>query len=579
MYFFRVKSLQQRLIFFLLLPVACLLVLVGLWGFIYARQVMLNQWREAAVGKLRWAAHNIDMRLKRPIEWIEMFHKTGGNRAEYALQNWILDQLHELDGVTKVQLRWLDQGSGRGMMRMRPGMHLHMGSQRMMHFHRGRIAEVTPPTYDTQAGHETVSLVSILKDESGTEVGNLEVGVRFDYLMEDIIKLGWWQSDMACLIDNSGIFLAHTEWMMNKRGKLGETDDPLELTILKAMKEKDFGAIRGPGHPPDKVAGFYRMSQVPWTIVLIAPGEKILAPIVRFRLYYALGGIFCIVVIVLLIRSVEGKTVKAVKEISRAAGNVARGDYGDPLPQKSQDEIGQLIGSFNAMVQGLKERDFISNTFGRYVDQDIAKELMRQPEATRLGGEKREVAILISDIRGFTPLSESLSPEGIISILNHYFTHMIEAIKQHKGIIVDFLGDGILVFFDPLDESIETTVRRTIRCAIEMQNGMEAFNAEMRKEKLPELEMGIGLNAGQVVVGNIGSETRAKYGIVGSAVNLTERIQKMAKGGEVVISDSIYRYSREHLTIKKSFDAQLKGVQERLKLHLIESYRDVSPVK
>jgi class 3 adenylate cyclase len=196
-----------------------------------------------------------------------------------------------------------------------------------------------------------------------------------------------------------------------------------------------------------------------------------------------------------------------------------------------------------------------------------------------LGGEKREVAILISDIRGFTPLSESLSPEGIISILNHYFTHMIEAIKQHKGIIVDFLGDGILVFFDPLDESIETTVRRTIRCAIEMQNGMEAFNAEMRKEKLPELEMGIGLNAGQVVVGNIGSETRAKYGIVGSAVNLTERIQKMAKGGEVVISDSIYRYSREHLTIKKSFDAQLKGVQERLKLHLIESYRDVSPVK
>ncbi|MCK5553594.1 MAG: HAMP domain-containing protein, partial [Deltaproteobacteria bacterium] len=402
MRFVKVKSLQQRLLLFLLLPVACLLFLVGLLGFIYARQVMLNQWREGAVLKLQRAAHNIDMRLGRPIEWIEMFHKTGGKRAEYALQNWILDQLRELEGVTKVHLQWSDQGPERRTMRMMPGMHPRMGSQSMMRFHRGRIAEVTPPTYDTQAGHETVSLISILKDESGKEVGNLEVAVRFDYLMEDITKLGWWQSDMACLIDNSGIFLAHTEWMMDKRGKLGETDDPLELSILKAMKEKTFGTLRGPGHPPDKVAGFYKMEQAPWAIVLFAPGGKILAPIVRFRNYYALGGIVCIVLIISLIRTVAGRMARSIKGISRAAGNVAQGKYGDPLPQTSQDEIGQLIGGFNAMVQGLRERDFISNTFGRYVDPEIAKELMRQPEATRLGGDKREVAILISDIRGFT---------------------------------------------------------------------------------------------------------------------------------------------------------------------------------
>jgi class 3 adenylate cyclase len=438
---------------------------------------------------------------------------------------------------------------------------------------------VTPPAYDTQAGHEIVTLVSILKDESGKEVGNLEVAVRFDYLMEDIIKLGWWQSDKACLIDNSGLFLAHTEWMMNERGKLGETGDPLELAILKAMKEKRFGALRVPGHSPDKVAGFYKMEQVPWTIVLFVPGRKILAPIFRFHFYYALGGILCIVVISLLIRFVGGRAVKAVKEISQAASNVARGDYGDPLPQKSQDEIGQLIGSFNAMVQGLKERDFISNTFGRYVDHEIARELMRQPEATRLGGDKREVAILISDIRGFTPLSESLSPEAIISILNHYFSHMIEVIKKHKGIIVDFFGDGVLVFFDPLGEPIEPITHRAIRCAIEMQNAMDPFNEDMRKEGLPELEMGIGLNAGQVVVGNIGSEARAKYGIVGSAVNLTERIQKVAKGGDVIVSNSIYRYTHENLNIKKSSDVQLKGVQERITLYQIEGFQGASLVR
>jgi class 3 adenylate cyclase len=198
---------------------------------------------------------------------------------------------------------------------------------------------------------------------------------------------------------------------------------------------------------------------------------------------------------------------------------------------------------------------------------------MRQPEATRLGGEKREVAILISDIRGFTPLSESLSPEAIISVLNHYFSHMVEVIKRHKGIIVDFFGDGVLVFFDPLDGPIESTVHLTIQCAMEMQHEMKSFNGEMKKEGLPEIRMGIGLNAGQVVVGNIGSETRAKYGIVGSAVNLTQRIQEVAKGGEVMISYSIYRYSHEHLNIKKSFDVQLKGVQERITLYQIGGFQ------
>jgi hypothetical protein len=104
----------------------------------------------------------MDMRLGRAIEWIEMYHKTGGERGEYALQNWILSQLRELEGVTKVHLQWLNQEPERGMMH---GMHPYIGSQRMMRFHRASIAEVTRPTYDTEAEHETVSLVSIFKDE------------------------------------------------------------------------------------------------------------------------------------------------------------------------------------------------------------------------------------------------------------------------------------------------------------------------------------------------------------------------------------------------------------------------------
>jgi len=549
---------------------------MGFAGFLYARKIMLSQWTEAAIVKLQRAAHNIDMRLAKTANWIEMFHKTGGEQGENDLQNWILNQLEGLEGVTKVHLEWLDKGPERSMM---PGMHHHMSDQRMMRFHRARIAEVTAPKYDTEAGRETVSLVSILKDESGKEVGNLEVAVRFDYLMEDIIKLGWWQGDMACLVDDSGRFLAHTEWMMKGRGQLGETKDPLELAILEAIKGRPFGTLRGPGHPPDKVAGFYRMEQAPWAIVLFAHGSKVLAPIVRFRYYYALGGILCTVLIIFLIRSVAGKMVHSIKEISQAAENVAQGDYVTPMPQGSHDEIGQLINSFNVMVQGLKERDFITNTFGRYVDQEIAEELMRHPEASRLGGQKREVAILIADIRGFTTVSESLSPEAVISMLNHYFSHMVEVIKKRKGIIVDFFGDGVLVFFDPLDGPAEPTIHRAIHCAMEMQHEMEPFNREMAKQGLPDLAMGVGLNAGQVVVGNIGSEVRAKYGIVGSAVNLTQRIQEVAKGGEVVISSSIYGYSHHYLHIKKAFDVQLKGFHQPVNLYVIDGSQNLSRAK
>jgi class 3 adenylate cyclase len=216
------------------------------------------------------------------------------------------------------------------------------------------------------------------------------------------------------------------------------------------------------------------------------------------------------------------------------------------------------------------EKEFISNTFGRYVDRDIARELMSRPEAVRLGGEKREVAILFSDLRDFTSISEPLTPEATIMMLNRYFSHMIEVIQRHKGIVVDFFGDGLLVFFDPLEGPLRPTAHRAIRCALGMQRQIESFNSEMKRQQLPELEMGIGLNVGQVVVGNIGSETRAKYGIVGSAVNATERIQGVARGGEVALSDSIFEHSEEFQFASKTIEKKLKGIQERTSLHIID---------
>ena len=141
---------------------------------------------------------------------------------------------------------------------------------------------------------------------------------------------------------------------------------------------------------------------------------------------------------------------------------------------------------------------------------------------------------------------------------------------------MDFFGDSILAFFDPLENPVELATRQAVRCGLDMQASMKQFNAEKEGEGLPEIQMGIGINVGDAVVGNIGSELRAKYGIVGPAVNLTNRIQAESKGGQILVSESVYRYLKRDLRVKSSFDVLLKGVKERVTLFEVETLLDDS---
>ena len=561
-------TLRHKLFLLLLLPVSLLLFGMGVFGFSYASRTVFQDWQNSSILKLQPAAHSINMRLKDPIEWIQMFNKTAKSPNWQIVQTWIIEQLKQLEGVESVTLTGLEDYNEHIRMHG-PGSHMmkNMGS---MVFHTARIAEITPPRLHPQTGHKTVSLISDLNDPSGRNVGKLEVAISFDYLMKDVLSSGWWKSSEACLVDEEGNYLAHTDLLMYGIRKLGGSNDPLHLAILKSMKENSYGTVLGPGEPPSEVAGFYKLKGVPWTLIVFGPGKEILAPVIRFGFYYAATAVFWIFIILFLIRLVAGRAVHSIRKISQAAVKVADGDYTENLPVKSRDEIGQLTESFNTMVEGLKEREFIRDTFGRYMDREIARELLRRPEAARLGGEKREVLILMSDLRGFTPLCETLSPEAVTGILNRYFAYMIDIIHNHHGIIVDFIGDAALVLFDPLDSPVASKATDAVRCALEMQEIMEHFNDEEKDLGLPELYMGIGINAGEVVVGNMGSKARAKYGIVGAAVNFTHRIQSVAKKEEVVISEAVYEHLQRKIKVKRTFKTELKGIQGHTYLHVVE---------
>jgi class 3 adenylate cyclase len=182
------------------------------------------------------------------------------------------------------------------------------------------------------------------------------------------------------------------------------------------------------------------------------------------------------------------------------------------------------------------------------------------------------VAILFADLRAFTPIAENLTPEETIRLVNRFFSEMIEVIHRHHGIIVDFFGDGLLAFFDPLDRPLAPVAGQAAACALEMQEAMEGLNASGKYIGLPSLQLAIGVHAGEVVVGNIGSKTRAKYGIVGAPVNVTHRIQAEAQGGEVVMSEEAYRVLVEPPAVQRSFCAHLKGVQEPMTLYVIDKF-------
>ncbi|MFN8612321.1 MAG: adenylate/guanylate cyclase domain-containing protein [Vulcanimicrobiota bacterium] len=208
-----------------------------------------------------------------------------------------------------------------------------------------------------------------------------------------------------------------------------------------------------------------------------------------------------------------------------------------------------------------KRSHFIRSVLGRYLTDQVADQLLEHPEGLNLGGESREVSILMSDLRGFTPMSERSTPAQVVELLNRYLARMTPVIEKHGGTIDEFIGDAILVIFGaPL--ACADHASRAVACALDMQLAMDEFNRESLTRGAPAMEMGIAVNTGEVVVGNIGSATRMKYGVVGSAVNMTARIQSFTLGGQVLVSERTLKELNGMARVDGHLRVKVKGVDE-----------------
>jgi len=257
---------------------------------------------------------------------------------------------------------------------------------------------------------------------------------------------------------------------------------------------------------------------------------------------------------------------RPISALTGAVARVAGGDLSQSLPVRSRDEVGVLTRAFNEMVEGLRQRDFIRNAFGRYVSPEVVKTLLESPDGLRLGGHKREVTVLMSDLRGYTRFAEHGDPAGVMAVLNDYLGHMADIVIEHGGTINEFIGDAIFAVFGAPVEHPDHA-ERAAATALAMQRANDALNRSNAERGRPSFEMGIGLHTGEAVVGNIGSEQRTKYAVVGAAVNLAARVEGCTVGGQILMTAATAERLTDLAEVAPPISVELKGLTAPVALY------------
>lgn len=305
-------------------------------------------------------------------------------------------------------------------------------------------------------------------------------------------------------------------------------------------------------------AGPATVNPRPWVLVAEAATVEVLAPVRALRLKFALAalvaGAACLVVAGLLARSVTRPLHDLVAVVHRIRG----GDLTAGTPLAGRDEIGHLGTALNEMAHALRDRERIKEIFGRYVTTQVSQELL--DKQITLGGERRRVTMLFSDIRNFTTMSEAMTPEQIISFLNDYFSEMVDAVFEYHGVLDKFIGDGMLAVFGSLDV-VEDHERRAVLTALRMKARLAKINGERAIVGQPPIAIGVGIHTDEVIVGNIGSRKRLEYTVIGDGVNTCSRVEGLNKefGTTILITDATWEPVRDEFECRAMPEAPLKG--------------------
>lgn len=350
----------------------------------------------------------------------------------------------------------------------------------------------------------------------------------------------------------------------------------------------------GPGDPGPELGELASVSGTPpWMIGSSGGGFTFAAPIVfkdttvgyavvdfsgefiheRLRLAITSAVAIAITAIILVCLAsipISTELLRPLMSLFRGTREVAHGNLDYRIPETRRDEIGDLVKSFNSMALDLKKKEILKGVFDRYVSPEVASEILRDPERISLGGDLREVTVFFADIRGFTQLSRRLRPEVTVEFLNRYFTLATEITFLFGGTVDKFIGDAVMcVFGSPI--RTEDHLERAIKAAVAIQ----AVSAAMvhvcpdSGEDCP-LNLGIGIDRGEAITGNMGSQVRMEYTAVGDSVNTAAKLTDAARPGEVLITGDALARVDGHVRAALVADLEVKGLDHKVSVYRVE---------
>jgi len=270
---------------------------------------------------------------------------------------------------------------------------------------------------------------------------------------------------------------------------------------------------------------------------------------------------------------VTNRLSRPVRSLASAMRDVQGGNLNVQLPVSSSDEVGRLTDSFNFFVQELRSKERMKQTFGKYIDPRILEHVLAQPGAEALAGGRREMTVLFADLVGFTSLSERLTPLVMVTLLNRHFGLQALAVQEHKGVVDKFVGDSIVGFWGPPFVKAEENATLACRAAEAQLLALDTLRRELPeitglRRDAPRIDLCIGICSGEVVVGNIGSETTRSYTVVGDTVNLAARLERANRvyGTQILINESTAQAIGSQFETREIDTISVKGKTETTRI-------------
>jgi class 3 adenylate cyclase len=266
--------------------------------------------------------------------------------------------------------------------------------------------------------------------------------------------------------------------------------------------------------------------------------------------------------------------VGPLRRLRSGVEQLAAGDVSVRVAPTSRDEVGELTRAFNEMGDALEQKERIQRAFGRYVDDYVLNQLLENSEDEKQAGIEREVTILFVDIRHFTRLSEGMQAHNVVGLLNEVFQLISDVILGHGGTIDKFIGDSVMAYFGAPVPHADHALRG-VRAGMAIVRSIEQRNQNMSGDesdtsaRLP-VSVGIGIHSGVVVVGNIGSDRRTDFTAIGDAVNVAHRLEKLARPGQILVSEAVQRCVRGAASLQFEGERQLSGREEPVHVYSVE---------